>query len=374
MLSREEVNLLEIIRDDYSMLNYQVLESMADWVKVVDHDCRVIYANSSMKKALGQGIMGERCNSPHGDNRPCNFCISKRSIESKETVQKEEVIDGRHFSVKSSPVIDEDGNAIGAVEVFRDVTRERKLELEIIEKNTRMRKDLSFAKRLQNGILPTKGRYNNLDIDYLYRPSEMLSGDIFDIYYIDEENIGLYICDVVGHGVTASMMTMFVIHTMRRVKDKLLSPAVVLEKLHSEFVELNLSSDKYFTIFHGIYNIKDKTFKYSNAGHNCIPIKFNKDNIEELKTNGFPISLIQDEINYEEREVQLNDGDEILLYTDGITEAKNIDGVEFGIEKVVETIGKKPKNILKSLAKEVDSFRWGEEVDDIAMILMKVIK
>ena len=373
MLSREEVNLLEIIREDYSMLNYHVLESMADWVKVVDYDCRIIYANSSMKKALGHDIMGKKCEGAHGNTEPCSFCISKRSIERKETIQKEEVINGRFFSVKSSPVMNAEGKAIGAVEVFRDVTRERKLELEIIEQNKKMSKDLMFAKRLQSGILPQKGRYGSVDIDYLYRPSEMLSGDIFDIYYIDEENLGIYICDVVGNGVTASMMTMFVIHTMRNIKDNNLSPSLVLEDLHRQFTKLNLNADQYFTIFYGVYNIKNKSFKYTNAGHNCIPIKYNQNEIQELKTNGFPISLIFNKINYDENEIQLESGDEILFYTDGITEAKNIECVEFGIERVIEIVEKDRDNILDTLANSVDKFRWKDQQDDLAMVLMKVL-
>ncbi len=117
----------------------------------------------------------------------------------------------------------------------------------------------------------------------------MLSGDMFDIYFIDEENIGIYICDVVGHGVTASMMTMFVRQTMRAIKDDILSPSAALTELHKRFVTLNLGADKYFTIFYGIYNIKNKQLKYSNAGHNCIPIRFNTDQVTLLKTKGgFP--------------------------------------------------------------------------------------
>lgn len=373
MLSREEINLLEIIREDYSMLNYHVLESMADWVKVMDYECRIIYANNSMKKALGDDIIGETCGGTQGHGEPCEFCTSKRSIEKKETVQKEEVIEGRYFSIKSSPVLDSEGNSIGAVEVFRDVTRERKLEIELIEQNKRMSKDLIFAKNLQIGILPKKGIYGSLDIDYIYKPSEMLSGDIFDVYYIDEENLGIYISDVVGNGVAASMMTMFVINTMRNIKDNNLSPSSVLEELHREFTKLNLNSDQYFTIFYGIYNIKNKKFKYTNAGHNCIPIKFDQNDIVELKTNGFPISLIFNKIDYDENEIQLNCGDEILFYTDGVTEARNMEGLEFGIERIKEAIEEDRENILDSIEEKVNKFRWKEQEDDVAMVLMKVL-
>lgn len=375
MLKREEINSLQEIRKEYSMLNYHVLESMADWVRVVDYDGTILYANKSMKEALGYNLLGKKCYQAHGRDKPCGFCISRRSIETKETVQKEEIIDGKYFSVKSSPVLDCEGDAIAAVEVFRDVTRERKLELELIEKNKKMSKDLLFAKRLQRRILPKKGVYNTIKINYLYKPSEMLSGDMFDVYYIDEENIGIYICDVVGHGITASMMTMFVRQTMRSIKDGILSPAIALTELHKRFISLDLGADKYFTIFYAIYNIKNNHLKYANAGHNCIPIKFNSNELVLLKTSGFPISLIFNEMYYEENDIKLNRKDKILFYTDGITEVKNIQGVEFGVEGVIKTIkeNNNDNDLLNSIVGDIEKFRWGEQEDDFAMVLMEVL-
>ena len=370
---RENTSALEQNIEEYSMLNYHVLESMADWVRVVDSDGIIFYANRAMKESLGDDLIGKKCYKVHGKKEPCGFCISRRSIEAKETVQKEEIIDGKFFSVKSSPVLDSDGNAIAAVEVFRDVTRERKLELELIEKNRKMSKDLLFAKRLQRRILPKKGIYHTLKIDYLYKPSEMLSGDMFDIYYIDEENIGIYICDVVGHGITASMMTMFVRQTMRSIKDDILSPSICLTELHKRFVALGLEADKYFTIFYGVYNVKNNHFKYANAGHNCVPIKYNSQELKLLKTNGFPISLIFNEIYYDENDIKLNKGDNILFYTDGITEVKNTEGLEFGVERVVSTVKNNNDNVLNAIVKNVENFRWGEQKDDFAMVLVEVL-
>ncbi len=373
MLNKEEINLLNREIEEYSNLNYQVLESMADWVRVVDYDGNILYANKSMKDFVGENIIGMKCYRACGNTEPCGFCISKRSIETRETIQKEEIIKGRYFTVKSSPVLDHHGQVIAAVEVFRDVTRERKLELELIEKNTKMSDDLVFAKRLQYKILPKAGIYGNLKIEHLYKPCEMLSGDIFDIYYIDKDNIGIYICDVVGHGVTASMMTMFVKQNMRTIKNDTLNPSRVLKELHKRFIALDLGSDKYFTIFYGVFNTKDGSFKYSNAGHNCIPIKFNSEEITLLKTNGFPISSIFNEINYTENEIKLKLEDKILFYTDGITEVKNIHGEEFGIERIIKIIKENKKDILNRIVNNVENFRWGEQEDDFAIVLMEVL-
>ncbi|QQY79506.1 sigma-B regulation protein RsbU (phosphoserine phosphatase) [Keratinibaculum paraultunense] len=374
MIGKKHIDSIGKMLKEYNALNFHVLESMADWVRVVDYDGNILYANKAMKESLGDNIVGKKCYEVYVNKEPCGFCISKRSIETKDTIQKEEIINGKYFSVKSSPVLDLNGEAIAAVEVFRDVTRERKLELELIEKNKKMSKDLLFAKRLQERILPKKGIYGTLKIDHLYKPCEMLSGDMFDIYHIDEENIGIYICDVVGHGVTASMMTMFVRQTMRAIKDDILNPGSALTELHKRFVTLNLDVDKYFTIFYGVYNIRTNQFKYSNAGHNCIPIIFNDYETTLIKTKGFPISLIFNDIHYEENQIQLNKGDKVLFYTDGITEVRNIDGEEFGVERLVDVVNEHKIQVLDIIVEEVEKFRWGEQEDDFAIVLVEVIE
>ncbi len=374
MLKKEDLKGLVNDSNRYSVLNYHVLESMADWVRVVDNNGNVIYANKAMKEALGSNIINEKCYSVHGSGQPCGFCISKRSMRTLETVQKEELIGDRHFSVKSSPVLNDEGHAIAAVEVFRDVTRERRLENELIEKNKKMSNDLNFAKRLQRRILPKKGDYMGLAVDHLYMPSEMLSGDMYDVYSIDEDNIGIYICDVVGHGVTASMMTMFVRQTMRAIKDEIASPGEALTELQKRFISLNLEIEKYFTIFYAVYNTRTRELKYSNAGHNCIPIMYNKRELNLLKSTGFPISLLFNEIYYKENSIVLDLEDRVLFYTDGITEVKNFEGMEFGIERLASVVEehREKEDIIDQIIDNVERFRWGEQEDDFAMILIEI--
>lgn len=374
MLDRDEINTVHSKLKEYSILNYHVLESMADWVRLVDYDGNILYANEAMKKALGYDIVGKKCYETTGKTRRCDFCIARRSIINNEVVQKEEIINGRYYSVISSPVKDLDGNIIGAVEVLRDVTRERKLELELIERNTKMINDIKFAEKIQRRILPKKGLYKNVKIDHLYKPSEMLSGDIFDVFIIDEDKLGVYICDVVGHGITASMMTMFVRQTMRSIKDFIVQPSVALTELQKSFSSLDLGVDKYFTIFYGVFNAKTNQFIYANAGHNCIPIRYNSNGIEMLKTKGLPISLIFSEIYYEENEIVLEEGDKILLYTDGISEVKNAKGEEFGIDRIINIIKEENKDVLNRIIEEVEDFRWGEQKDDYAMLLMEILE
>lgn len=355
-------------------LNYQVLESMVDWVRVIDKDGIIIYANKAMKDSLGEDIIGMKCYKTHCRDKKCGFCISTRSIETGATMQKEEVIKGIHYSIKSSPVYGLDGEIEAAVEVFRDVSRERKLETELIERNRKMSKDLKFAKKIQKKILPKKGDLDNIRIDYLYKPSEMLSGDMFDIFSIDRNNIGIYISDVAGHGIAASIMTMFIRQTMRGIKDDILSPSLALTELHRRFSLLGLETDKYFTIFYGVYNKKTRQFKYANAGHNCTPIKFNDKSIDLLESKGFPIALLSDELEFKEKKVELLKGEKILFYTDGITEAKDHNNSVFGVKGVVDTIKNSPEDILRQIENRFIYHSWGEQEDDYALLLMEIIK
>lgn len=358
----------------YSILNYHVLEGMADWVRVIDKKGTVIYTNKTMRESLGADLEGKKCYEPLGKYAPCSYCITQRSIETAEIVQKEEKVGDRYFSVKSSPIFNSDGNIYAAVEVFRDITREKKLERELKEKNKKMSNDLIFAKTLQEKILPQKGVYKNIELDFLYRPCDMLSGDMFDIYHIDDNHVGIYISDVAGHGVTASMMTMFVRQTMRAIKDDFMSPADTLTELHKRFVDLGLENENYFTMFYGVLDIETNEFKYSNAGHNCIPILFNDEKTELMKLRGFPISYLFNEIHYVEDVVQLQSGDKVLLYTDGITEMENLKKEQFGLEGVVRVIEESKGNILNDINREVKQFRWGDHEDDYAVVLMEVLE
>lgn len=355
-----------------STLNSYVLEGIADWVRVVDQKGIIIYANKAMKKALGEDIVGMRCNEAHCQMERCEFCITERSIDTGRVYQKEEYINGNYYSIKSSPVRNEKKEIFAAVEVFRNVTRERKLELELINKNKKMSKDLRFSRKIQEKMLPDRGSKEGVLLDYIYKSSEMLSGDMFDIFSIDDDNVGVYISDVAGNGVSASLMTMFVRQTMRVMGNELLSPSMTLRELNRRFQDLNLEAENYFTIFYGIYNKKNKTFLYSNGGHNCAPIRYNDDEIETLELSGFPINSFILDVSYEERQVKLKTGDKILLFTDGVTESRNSVGIEFGLDGVLDIVEDRPDNILKVLDNEIMNHSWAQQDDDLAIVLLTI--
>ncbi len=365
--------------EEHKRLTYDILDGMVDWVRVMDESGKIIFINKSMKKALGEELVGIKCYEVFNKSARCIRCIADATINTGESVEKEEKIGDKVFSIKSSPVKDLDGYIYAVVEVFRNVTRERKLERNIIQQNEKMTKDIDFAKKIQSSILPEKGQYGPLKIDYLYIPSEILSGDMFDVQKIDEEHIGIYISDVVGHGVSASIMTMFIRQTMESIMRYITSPSDVISRLHKSFLDLGLDDENYFTIFYAIINIKDCTMEYSNGGHNSMPCIISKDENNNkkavfLEAAGYPITYLFEKVDYKEHIVDIKVGDEILFFTDGILECKNIKGELFGEARLIECIEQSKRNTIEDIERAITDFKdeYLDIEDDITVLKIDV--
>ena len=359
----------------HRQLTYDILDGMVDWVRVMDREGRVIFMNKSMEKAMGNEMLGLKCYEMLNKSKRCVRCIGETTISTGEAAEKEERIGDKIFSIKSSPVKDLSGYIYAVVEVFRNVTRERRLEKDIMQKNEKMSKDVEFAKKIQQSILPNKGIYGKLMIDYLYQPSEILSGDMFDIQKINEDHVGIYISDVVGHGVSASIMTMFIRQTMEAVMSETTSPSEAISNLHRSFLDLGLDDENYFTIFYAIINIKTNTMEYSNGGHNSLPCIVSKDedgnkNATFLEASGFPITYLFEKVDYEEHTVKIDCNDEILFFTDGILECKNEENELFGEKRLIDSIESSKEDTIRSIEKKVYEFKDEyEDIDDDITIL-----
>lgn len=348
-----------------------IVDGMIDWVRVVDKNNTVLYANKKMQEDLGEEIIGKKCYEVLCRNNRCEYCISGTTLEDGSIMRKQYNFGNRTYMIVSSPLYDDDGEIEGSVEVFRDITNEVLLAEKIKEKNKKLNDDINFAKNMQKRMLPPRGMYNGVSIDYLYESSESLSGDFFDVFEIDENNTGIYICDVVGHGVTASLLTIFVRQSLRTIAKGAMSINKIMKELHKTFLSLNLDYDKYFSVFFGIYNKISLEFKYVNAGHNSVPVLIHGENIKMLKSKGYPIANIFDNVSYDVSRINLHVGDKLLFYTDGITEAANDEGVQFGVENLIKTI-KSDGNILKNIKSAVDNFNKVQK-DDYAVLLAEII-
>ena len=295
-----------------------ILDGMHDWVRVVDREGSVIFMNRSMEEGLElEKLAGKKCYELLGRSSPCEVCITRKAVFEGKTFKKEEVYNNRTFSIMSSPIIADDGSIHYAVEVLRDITKEKELENRIVKQNLKLQQDLEMARKLQLQLLPKGIQVPGVDFGFLYHPCDELSGDMVNLFQIDKEHIGFYIADVSGHGVSASMLTVFLISILSR---RTRSPSRALYRLFRQFNAGDFDKNSYITVFYAIYNLRTHLLTYSNAGHNSIPIICGTEGVKKLFLPGIPISNWVERPNYSDASVHLNPGDRLFLYTDGVTD------------------------------------------------------
>jgi phosphoserine phosphatase RsbU/P len=355
-----------------------IIDGMNDWVRVLDRDSNMIYVNKSMADGLESYPIGEKCYVAVGRSSPCENCISRRAVFDGVPHEKEEVFNDKIFSVISSPVKNRDGEIVAVVEVLRDITQMKNLQKKILDQNKKLQEDLSIAKKLQCSLLPKKFPSDKIGLSFIYKPCESLGGDFLDIFKIDEDHVGIYIADVSGHGVSASLLTVFLRSTMNK---KTLSPSAALKELYADFNESDFDPNFYITIFYAVIDIKNYTLVYSNAGHNVCPVIFNKDRFEILRIPGIPISNWTETVEYQDNKISLLKDDKIFLYTDGIIEIRNKENKIYGDDRLLDILLNSTQPIYPNalLNKIIDSAcefagikDFAELTDDITMALLEV--
>ena len=222
--------------------------------------------------------------------------------------------------------------------------RTKKLE----ELNGVLLNDIKYAKEIQRGLLPYQMPKNMLvSFDAEYLAAGNLSGDFYNVLKLDEDNIAIYIGDVSGHGVSAAMLTVFAYQNIAQLKEKeeyygkIIEPGYVLKTIYRSFNDTNINDEKYIVMLYGIYNIKDKTFKYASAGINVPPYIIKKTGeLYEINVKGFPICKLGDLISpyYDNRMIQLEAGDKMIFYSDGLVEARNEIGEIYGHSKLKDVL------------------------------------
>ncbi|WP_295884103.1 SpoIIE family protein phosphatase [uncultured Anaerococcus sp.] len=347
--------------------NFAVLNSMDDWVRIVDPSGATIFINQSLAEAKNNSKDLEIY---LNENLPLNLSSENEAIRDT-TVVEEKLISNRYYSIKASPIF-MNNTYTGIVEVFRDITRETMMKIELFDANRSMLDDVRFVRKVQTSILPKDKVYGNIDLSGIYTPSANVSGDLYDIVKIDDDKYAFYIADVMGHGVKASIMTMFIKVSVFSIFDKRpdFTPSEALLKLRERFYELEMDSSQYFTAWLGIFDFKENTLTYSNAGHNCPPMIYKNHSGEcaYLHGNGRMISNIIEPDVYNEINIKLKSDDKILFFTDGAIEATNEDKREYGLARLEESFCKHKD--LERVYKEINDYSWGEQQDDITLAMI----
>ena len=182
--------------------------------------------------------------------------------------------------------------------------------------------EMRLAARLQRDFLPRRlPEVGTARFGVLYRPATWVSGDIYDVVRLDETHVGFYVADVVGHGMPAALLTMFIkkaMQTKRIVGNsyQIVPPEVSLTELNADICEQNLPSCQFCTAVYCVLDTQTLTLTHARGGH-PEPIVVHPDGqIERLWVEGSLLGIFPDE-EYQAGTYQLRRGDRVLVYTDG---------------------------------------------------------
>ncbi len=242
-----------------------------------------------------------------------------------------------------------------------------------------IQQDLVVARNIQQSILPKVfppfPERNDFDIYAGMTPAKEVGGDFYDFFLIDKERLGLVIGDVSGKGIPAAIFMAVSRTLLKATAMKGLPPSECLAYVN-DLLCLESTASMFVTIFYGIFNTTTGELEYSNGGHNPPYILKADGKVQLLEMAGGIALGVMEEMSYDVKRIELQPGNGIFLYTDGVTEAFNADGVMYTdqrLEQLLTGQNSQPiKAIVQKVFQDVSDFSTGiEQSDDITILSMR---
>ncbi len=237
--------------------------------------------------------------------------------------------------------------------------------------------ELSLATNIQTSMLPNIfpafPNRPEFDIYASMKPAKEVGGDFYDFFFIDEKHLALVIADVSGKGVPAALFMMSSKILINTLTMMIHSPARTLERVNEQIC-MNNVSNMFVTVWLGILDVDTGKLGCSDAGHEYPAVKQNGKFELIHDKHGIAVGA-SNKVKYTEYELQLQKGDSIFVYTDGVAEATNANEELFGTERTVDALNispdASPKEILTNVHTSVNSFvKEAPQFDDLTMLCL----
>ena len=248
---------------------------------------------------------------------------------------------------------------------------------EISEKGKRIETELNLASAIQKSMLPSIfppfPEHEEIDIYASMTPAKEVGGDFYDMFLVDDNHLAICMADVSGKGVPASLVMMI---SKILIKNVTLIDAEVdkaLTRVNKMLCDGN-KIDMFITCWFGILDLRNGKMEFANAGHNPPLLYSNKTGeFEYLKTKPNLVLAGFDTTKYRKNEIQIDPGDRLFLYTDGVVEATNSNNKLYGEQRLIDFLNKNislgAEDTLKNLKADIDKFVGNaEQFDDITML------
>ena len=237
--------------------------------------------------------------------------------------------------------------------------------------------EMHLATAIQETVLPRKfPDRTDFDIYASMIPAKDVGGDFYDFFLLDEDHLAMVIADVSGKGIPAALY-MMVSKTMIKNQTMAIpkSPAEVLAKVNDQLMENN-SMEMFVTAWVGVLDLKSGELVYANAGHEYPVLKHRGEKFEILREKHSPPLGCLEGMSFREGKMTLQKGDVLFVYTDGVTEATNVDEQLFGTDRMLQVLNSsetdEPVMIEKTVREGIGKFAHGApQFDDITMLCMR---
>jgi phosphoserine phosphatase RsbU/P len=254
---------------------------------------------------------------------------------------------------------------------------EQRLAAELREKHdqvvNRQAGEIDQARSVQIGLLPREiPQFPGIEISGAWQPAREMSGDYFDVLKLDDHRFAFCIADVAGKGVAAALLMSNLQATVRGLAAPESVPGDLCTRANG-FVCRNVGAESFITFFFGIYDARSRRAQYSNAGHNPPMLLRSDGGCERLTEGGALLGVLPDE-TYATADVQFAPGDRLVLFTDGVTEAVDGEGTEFGEERLLEILSgcrsRSGREIQEEVLRAVKEFSARELQDDATLLVL----
>lgn len=241
---------------------------------------------------------------------------------------------------------------------------------EIESEKERIKAELDIAEKIQKSNLPTNSIENEDYTVYGFsKPAKEVGGDFYDHYPIDEDNVAIIIGDASGKGVPAALLSTISQTIIRQLLKSETDPSKVLYMLNNQLCENNTEC-MFVTLWLGIYNNKTKNITFSNAGHNS-PLIMENGQFRALKVDSGIVLGIMNDYEFITEKINISKG--IIVYTDGITDAKNSNDEFYGENRVIDFLNNHTfeNKVITKLLQDIDKFTGTEkQFDDMTLLLL----
>jgi PAS domain S-box-containing protein len=246
---------------------------------------------------------------------------------------------------------------------------------EVAQQRERIEQELRVARLIQHTLLPKSlPELEGHQMAVYYQPAREVGGDFYDFLRLPDGRLGLIVGDVSGKGVPAAIV-MAITRTMLRAAYHLGSPGEILKQVNDNLFP-DIPPNMFVTCLAAILDSRTGRLQYANAGHD-LPYVRHSAGVSELRATGMPLGLMPD-MSYEEKEITLQPGESILLYSDGLVEAHSPQREMFGFPRMQRYVGAHPEGaaLIDSLLAELEQFtgeEWEQE-DDITLLTLQRLR